>query len=207
MSHSSSSPTNSYGHNSNSSQHHNKQFPHHQSVIHEIKSYLNSFFNYFDQTKRNVDMHVVSPIQSIFKDAFKNYPTITSYVMVFSGLSVLPILSFLGFSVFAVSILVGLGMMFVLTWGSIILGSAMMVLLASLGFLAIATFWIVIGSFLALFAFRLLFNLQSITVHRIKDSSIVRELREQAREKKLQQFDQSQAEANEKPQKLMNGQP
>jgi hypothetical protein len=44
--------------------------------------------------------------------------------MVLAGLSLIPILAFVGFSLFIGSILVGMGLTFVLTWGSVIIGSA-----------------------------------------------------------------------------------
>ncbi|KAI8456606.1 hypothetical protein BY996DRAFT_6961574 [Phakopsora pachyrhizi] len=167
---------------------------------------LDTMYHYLDQTKRNAEVHVLSPIQAIFKDAFKNYPTLTSFVMVFSGLSMLPILSFLGFSLFTFSILGGMSLMFMLTWGGVIFGSALALLMTTLAFLAVASFWVVIGSFFSIMAMRLLYNTQRFFLGKLKESRLAREWGQRAGEKMSQNFQPAHKEGNEKPQSMTNGQ-
>ncbi|PLW40513.1 hypothetical protein PCASD_08850 [Puccinia coronata f. sp. avenae] len=89
------------------------------------------------------------------------------------------------------SILVGMGLTFVLTWGSVIIGSAFFALLASLAFLAAASFWIVLGLFVTIFAARLAYNLQKNVAEKFRHSKVVKELYNHAHEKRLHQQQQN----------------
>ncbi|KAH9825308.1 hypothetical protein DFH28DRAFT_877893 [Melampsora americana] len=73
---------------------------------------------------RQAETNFVGPLRAIFKDAFKNYPTATSYFMIFCALSVLPIMCFVGFTIFTASALLAIGLIFVLSWGGVMIGSA-----------------------------------------------------------------------------------
>ncbi|OAV89171.1 hypothetical protein PTTG_06898, partial [Puccinia triticina 1-1 BBBD Race 1] len=130
-------------------------------------------------------IHVLIPLKAILKDAFKNYPTLTSYLRVLTGLSVIPIVAFVGFSLFVGSILVGMGLLFVFTWGSVVIGGAFFALMISLAFLIAAAFWIVLGLFNTIFVLRLMYNAQTTFVHRVKRSPVIRELVNHVNEKRL----------------------
>ncbi|KAH9469994.1 hypothetical protein MJO28_004124 [Puccinia striiformis f. sp. tritici] len=169
-------------------------YPQHPSSVYEPsgkKQQLHQPFRMGDAWERvmvaqnKFRIHVLTPLGAILKDAYKTYPALTSYLMVLTGLSVIPIIAFVGFSMFVGSILAGMGLAFVLTWGSIIIGSAFFVLMMSLAFLVAAAFWIVIGLFVTIFALRLVYNVQSKFVHKVKHSQVVKELVNHANEKRL----------------------
>jgi len=136
--------------------------------------------------KNTLRIHVLIPLEAIVKDAFRNYPTVTSYLVLLAGLSVIPIVAFVGFSLFVSSILVGMGLAFVVTWGSIIIGCAFFVLMISLAFLVATAFWIVMGLFLTIFVLRLMYNLQTTFMEKVRHSQVIQELVNHAREKRLQ---------------------
>ncbi|PLW13338.1 hypothetical protein PCANC_14686 [Puccinia coronata f. sp. avenae] len=152
---------------------------------------LSTLYHRLMMAKYQIRVHVLIPLEEILKDAFRNYPTVTSYLMVLAGLSLIPILAFVGFSLFIGSILVGMGLTFVLTWGSVIIGSAFFALLASLAFLAAASFWIVLGLFVTIFAARLAYNLQKNVAEKFRHSKVVKELYNHAHEKRLHQQQQN----------------
>ncbi|KAG0148306.1 hypothetical protein CROQUDRAFT_655000 [Cronartium quercuum f. sp. fusiforme G11] len=156
---------------------------------------INTVITFLGEKTRQADMHVIAPLRTIFKDAFKNYPTATSYFMIFCGLSLLPILCFIGFSLFATSALLAVSLIFVLTWGGMILGSALFTLLMSLAFLAFATFWIVLVLFSTIFVLRLIYNIQTVFVRKLRDSQVVRDMSQHLHEKRLQK-QQEEREAN-----------
>ncbi|EFP79982.1 hypothetical protein PGTUg99_023248 [Puccinia graminis f. sp. tritici] len=141
--------------------------------------------------KNTARVHVLIPLEAILKDAFKNYPTTTSYMMVLAGMSVIPIIAFIGFSLCVSSILVGIGITFVLTWGSVIIGCAFFALMISLAFLVAAAFWVVVGLFMTIFVLRLMYNVQTSFVHKVKHSQVIKELVNHANEKRLHHHQQN----------------
>ncbi|KAH9469996.1 hypothetical protein MJO29_004163 [Puccinia striiformis f. sp. tritici] len=70
-------------------------------------------------------IHVLTPLGAILKDAYKTYPALTSYMMVLTRLSVIPIIAFVGFSMFAGSIVAGMGLAFVLGERAVLLMSCL----------------------------------------------------------------------------------
>lgn len=144
---------------------------------------------------RQAETNFVGPLRAIFKDAFKNYPTATSYFMIFCGLSLLPIMCFVGFTIFTASALLAIGLVFVLTWGGVMIGSALFALLLSLAFLAFATFWIVIALFSTIFVLRLIYNVQKVFMHQVGDSQLFQDMSQHLHEKGLKRK-QREREAN-----------
>ncbi|KAH9460223.1 hypothetical protein Pst134EB_008408 [Puccinia striiformis f. sp. tritici] len=145
-------------------------YPQHPSSVYEPsgkKQQLHQPFRMGDAWERvmvaqnKFRIHVLTPLGAILKDAYKTYPALTSYLMVLTGLSVIPIIAFVGFSI------------------------AFFVLMMSLAFLVAAAFWIVIGLFVTIFALRLVYNVQTKFVHKVKHSQVVKELVNHANEKRL----------------------
>ncbi|KAA1091211.1 hypothetical protein PGT21_028552 [Puccinia graminis f. sp. tritici] len=116
---------------------------------------------------------------------------VKSYMMVLAGMSVIPIIAFIGFSLCVSSILVGIGITFVLTWGSVIIGCAFFALMISLAFLVAAAFWVVVGLFMTIFVLRLMYNVQTSFVHKVKHSQVIKELVNHANEKRLHHHQQN----------------
>ncbi|KAI9626983.1 hypothetical protein H4Q26_017616 [Puccinia striiformis f. sp. tritici PST-130] len=174
-------------------------YPQHPSSVYEPsgkKQQLHQPFRMGDAWERvmvaqnKFRIHVLTPLGAILKDAYKTYPLLP-YVFVHLVLDGIDRIErdtdhrFRRLSMFVGSILAGMGLAFVLTWGSIIIGSAFFVLMMSLAFLVAAAFWIVIGLFVTIFALRLVYNVQTKFVHKVKHSQVVKELVNHANEKRL----------------------
>lgn len=178
-----SKPTSYHSHYSNRS----SSPPHSTTSSHNGFS-LRTVRDKLTDANTNLRIHVLIPLGAILNDAMKNYPKLTSYILVLAGLSVIPIIAFVGFSLFISSILIGMGLMFVVSWGSAIIGFAFFLLVISLAFLVAAALWIVLGLFMTIFVLRLMHNLQNTFVHKIKHSQVIRELVNHSNEKqRLQQ--------------------
>ncbi|KNZ43703.1 hypothetical protein VP01_995g7 [Puccinia sorghi] len=159
--------------------------------------------------KNSLRIHVFIPLEAIVKDAFRNYPTLTtrwsfpfilnnlnirytnhakqkkSYMMVLAGLSVIPIVAFVGFSLFLMSYFFMLCEVFVL--------------MISLAFLVAAAFWIVMGLFLAIFVLRLVYNVQTTFVEKVRHSQVIKDLVNHVHEKRRQHHQNSLGRTSKSP--------
>ncbi|KAI9626986.1 hypothetical protein H4Q26_017619 [Puccinia striiformis f. sp. tritici PST-130] len=97
-----------------------------------------------------------------------------SVLMVLPGLVVIPVTAFVSlslvvslmFNLAVSSILAGLGLSLLFTWGSIVIGCCFAIFLISITFFIAAPFWIVVGFFVAIFVIRSKKNVQTMFLKR-----------------------------------------
>ncbi|KAH9441909.1 hypothetical protein MJO29_004166 [Puccinia striiformis f. sp. tritici] len=100
--------------------------------------------------------------------------TVQSVLMVLPGLVVIPVTAFVSlslvvslmFNLAVSSILAGLGLSLLFTWGSIVIGCCFAIFLISITFFIAAPFWIVVGFFVAIFVIRSKKNVQTMFLKR-----------------------------------------